>query len=98
MKLVAYHPAAENEFLEAVRWGEDERPGRGLKLDALVQLAEQRIQKHAALGSQHIRGTRRLVLVRYPYSLIYLVQADRCYIVAFAHAKRRPGYWEERLR
>ena len=97
MKPLVYHHAAESEFLEAVRWCESERPGRGLRLDAVVLKAEQQMQRHSRSGNRHILGTRRLVLPRFPYALIYLIQADRCYIVAFAHAKRRPGYWRERI-
>ena len=97
MKPLVYHRAAESEFLEAVHWCESERPGRGLRLDAIVLQAEQQIQRHSHSGSRHIRGTRRLVLPRFPYALIYLINADRCYVVAFAHAKRRPGYWRERI-
>lgn len=97
MKPVVYHHAAEREFLDAVQRCEGERPGRGLRLDALVQQAELQIQRHAYAGRRHIGGTRRLVLPRFPYSLVYLIQADRCYVVAFAHAKRRPGYWRERV-
>jgi plasmid stabilization system protein ParE len=97
MKPVVYHQAAEVEFAAAVRWCEAEPSGRGLRLDALVEKAERQIQLHPASGRRYIRGARRLVLTRFPYSLIYLIQADRCYVVAFAHAKRRPGYWKDRL-
>ena len=68
MKPVVYHHAAEIEFLEAVRWCERERPGRGLRLDLLVQKAEQQIQSHPRAGRLFMRGTRRLVLPRFPYS------------------------------
>jgi hypothetical protein len=97
MEPVVYHQAAESEFLEAVRWCERERPGRGLRLDMLVQKAELQFQRHPCSARLFMRGIRRLVLPRFPYSLINLVQADRFYIVAFAHAKRRPVYWKERL-
>ena len=97
MKSIAYHPAAEEEFMAAVRWCESERPGRGLRLDALALKAEQQIQTHAGSGRRHLLGTRRLVIPRFPYALIYVVEEDRCYVIAFAHAKRRPGYWRERV-
>lgn len=97
MKSVVYHRDAESEYLAAVLWSERERPGRGLRLDALVLKAEQQLLKFPRSGRVFLRGTRRLVLARFPYSLIYLVEADRCTIVAFAHAKKRPGYWKERL-
>jgi len=98
MKPVVDYHAAESEFLAAVYWCEGERPGRGVRLDMQVEKAEQQIQKHSQPGTRHIHGTRRLVLARFPYALIYLVEVDWCYIVAFAHAKRRPGYWCERLK
>jgi plasmid stabilization system protein ParE len=42
-------------------------------------------------------GTRRFLLRRYPFSVIYLVDGERILIVAVAHARRRPGYWTSRL-
>ena len=98
MKPIVYHGAAEQEFLEAVHRAEMERAGRGLRLDAVTSKAEKQLAMFPESGPEFERGTRRLVLASFPYSLIYLIQADRCYIVAFAHAKRAPGYWRERLK
>jgi plasmid stabilization system protein ParE len=36
---------------------------------------------------------RRLVLHRFPYAVIYRVLGDEVHILAFAHLRRRPGYW-----
>jgi hypothetical protein len=33
----------------------------------------------------------------FPYSVVYLEQLDCVWIVAVMHAKRKPGYWRERL-
>ena len=33
----------------------------------------------------------------FPYSVVYLEQPDRVWIVAVMHAKRQPGYWHNRL-
>lgn len=43
-------------------------------------------------------GTRRYVLRRFPYSVIYREIEGGVEIVAFAHQKRRSHYWYERLR
>jgi hypothetical protein len=40
---------------------------------------------------------RRLVLIRFPYVLIYSFTPDMLRIVAVAHARRRPGYWRARV-
>ena len=44
----------------------------------------------------YLHGTRRLVLRRFPYFIVFFDWQDEIYIVAVAHAKRRPGYWEKR--
>jgi hypothetical protein len=41
-------------------------------------------------------GTRRYLLRRFPFSVVYRVEPQRVLIVAVAHAHRRPGYWKSR--
>lgn len=42
---------------------------------------------------------RKLQLHRFSeYGLVYTVANDTFWIVAVAHAKRRPGYWTGRLK
>jgi plasmid stabilization system protein ParE len=43
-------------------------------------------------------NTRRFLLRRFPYSVVYRVSAAKILIVAVAHAHRRPSYWVNRLR
>ena len=33
----------------------------------------------------------------FPYRVVYFVEGDLLTIVAVAHAKRRPGYWRDRV-
>jgi len=45
----------------------------------------------------HRYGTRRFVLRRFPFSLVYRILPDESIlIVAVAHGRRRPDYWYER--
>jgi toxin ParE1/3/4 len=44
-----------------------------------------------------LNGTRRFVLRRFPFSIIYLDDPEVRSIVAVAHSKRKPGYWKVRL-
>ena len=41
-------------------------------------------------------GTRRYLLRRYPFSVVYRIEQHRILIVAVAHGHRRPGYWRTR--
>jgi plasmid stabilization system protein ParE len=40
-------------------------------------------------------GTRRFILLKFPFSVVYRV-GPSILIVAVAHHKRRPGYWMNR--
>ena len=42
-------------------------------------------------------SARRVVAHRFPYLVVYVVREDTIHVVAFAHAKRVPGYWVDRL-
>jgi hypothetical protein len=39
----------------------------------------------------HLHGTRRFVLDRFPFSIVYLDTAEFVNIVAVAHGKPKPG-------
>jgi len=45
---------------------------------------------------EHLQGTRRFLLHRFPFSIVYRLKGDVIEVVAIAHAKRRPGYWKRR--
>ncbi len=74
---------------------------RGGKELALTFLAEFRRIAAAALenpkaGSVREGATRRLVFRRFPYNLFYRVREQELRILAVAHQRRRPGYWQGR--
>jgi len=48
------------------------------------------------LGSMFRGKRRRYALRRFPYNLIYQLTADEVRVIAVAHQRRRPGYWQIR--
>ena len=34
----------------------------------------------------------------FPFDLVYIIFDDEVFIVAYAHERRRPGYWHDRLK
>lgn len=42
-------------------------------------------------------ATRRFVLQRFPFAVIYRETEKAIQVLAIAHGHRRPGYWKERL-
>lgn len=94
---VVVHEAAEQEIAEAVTWYEARRPGLGADLireaaSALQSIAEG-FDGIPYLGDHAIR---RVLLGRFPYSVVFLASGTLVEVFAFAHHRRRPGYWRYR--
>jgi toxin ParE1/3/4 len=49
------------------------------------------------LGSPIDSRYRRAFVKRFPYAVIYRLEADVLYILAVAHLRRKPGYWRTRV-
>jgi toxin ParE1/3/4 len=96
------HEAATEEASEATKWYENERPGLGAHfqaaLDFALDLIEEGIVPLAPVpGKAGAAGLKRLVLRRFPFSIIVHAADDEIVVIAFAHHARRPGYWRDRL-
>lgn len=74
------------------------RPGLGHDFLAEVEAAAHRIAVFPAHGSPYLHGTRRVVLKRFPFSLVYSLEGETALVVAVAHDHRRPGYWSRRMK
>jgi plasmid stabilization system protein ParE len=96
---VEFHSAAEREVGQDVDYYNDQQPGLGYEFAAEVEDAVQRIgdNPEAWAWISQPDNLRRCQTHRFPYGLIYQVQARRIVIVAVAHLKRRPGHWQDRL-
>lgn len=91
-----FHPEAEEEFLEAVSYYEAQLPGLGERFDAEVRATGALLLRYPEIGPFMDGELRKLVLDRFPYYVIYTVSSETVYIVALAHERRKPGYWETR--
>jgi len=94
VKLSFLSPALR-EIVDAVEYYEALAPGLGDALDLDLQRTLDLVMENPHLGSPYERHTRRVLLRRFPYIVIYRPLADRILVVAFAHGRRRPGYWHE---
>ena len=87
--------AAQDELLHAVRFYA-EKGGAGLATAFTNEFerATSRLVVQPLMGAPFVAGTRRIVLRRFPYNLVYDVRADEIRIIAVAHQRRKPGYWQ----
>lgn len=98
MKPALIAAAASEEWAGATRWYEERQPGLGATFHGAVVAAITLIETHPELGPVSARRpvTRELTLAGFPCKLVYRVRADDLYVIAVAHARRRPGYWRHR--
>ena len=97
MKPHVFHPEAGEEYSEAVQYYAAITPELGSRfhdeIDRLIREVCRQPDRFFRLGPL----ARRALARKFPYSVVYLDEPERVWIVAVAHAKRRPGYWRERL-
>lgn len=97
------HEAARAELREAARFLEDERDGWGDRfIDAVEAALRSIVVSPLSWGVHRGRSYDPPVHTRsvagFRYDIKYIVVADEVVIIAYAHERRRPGYWAHRLR
>jgi len=98
MKPVIILDDAENELTDAVVLHEERRSGLGDLLRNAVYATRELVSTFPQIGARWPRtDCREFVMTEFPFSVIYRELDDVIEIVAFAHAKRRRGYWKSRL-
>lgn len=88
---------AEEEMTEASLFYEAASTGLGSDFLDDVKRGIDSAREHPSLGHSVGLSLRRILLHRFPFSLIYSAETDGILIVAVAHYGRRPGYWRSRV-
>jgi len=91
-----FHPGAAEEIVETTAYYEGEVPGLGDRFIAEVEQIVEVLCDQPNIGQSVGEELRRIILARFPYSLIYSIESERIWVIAVAHHRRRPGYWQER--
>lgn len=97
-----FHPAARREADDAIDWYAARSPTTGVRFTAALDRAVDDI----AAGPRTYptaddcppgKEVRNLIVVRFPYRVVYLISTTGVTILAVAHTSRQPGYWHHRL-
>ena len=90
-RAVRLHPAAFDETEAAIDWCRRcSVRATQLFLDELDRAID-RLEKDATQFPEYLFGTRRIVLRRFPYLVIFRVTTPAVEVIAVAHGHRRPG-------
>ena len=96
MKRVELHPLAQDEVTAAEAWYRERSEVAAQAFVLEINRAIEEIFEAPERWPVGRRGERRVVLRRFPYSLLYRIREDDIFITAVAHQSRRPGYWRHR--
>jgi plasmid stabilization system protein ParE len=88
---------ARAELIDAQTWYENEVPGLGRRFRAAVDAVIQRMSSNPEQFPIVYKSIRRAVLRRFPYALMFVIEADTTLtVIACFHGSRDPAQWQRR--
>lgn len=95
---IKLNPDAAADAEEAASWYAERSALAAKGFLAELDLVLGRVLEAPDRWPQFEMGTRRYVFPRYPFSLIYRIKDRDIEVIAVAHHRRRPDYWNRRRR
>ena len=90
MPRVLFTAAARGDLVEATEWYEAHAPAMVPHFREAVRAVVVRIESNPRQFSTSPYGTRRALLRRFPYFVIFRETSDAAYVVAVFHTSRDP--------
>ncbi len=96
-RVMSAHPACRAEIADALRWYRDKDARVGRRLHDAIEHAAEMVRAMPHTWPAYLYGTQRFITIGFSYSFVYRVNGSMIEVIALAHAKRKPGYWRDRL-
>lgn len=93
---VEIHPDALQEAVAAVEWYAARSQQAADAFIAQLDRAVKIISESPERWPTYLHETRRYLLRRFPFAVVYRHRSSIVQVVAIALGKRRPGYWRKR--
>ncbi len=93
---VIVRPEAEDDLKDAFSWYEDKRRGLGYDFLLHVDAGINFINRNPEIHPIEYKGTRKHLIKRFPYKIIYLVEKEQIIVLAVIHGRRRPALIKKR--
>ena len=92
-----FHPDSEVEFDKAVTYYESCQVGLGIDFSHEVYYTIQNVVDYPLAWPIIYMDTRRCLINRFPYAVLYGVNEDLIYILAIMNLHRDPDSWKHRI-
>jgi toxin ParE1/3/4 len=94
---VEFHEGARADLRSAVAWYQERSVGAAADFVAELHRAVETIRATPERWPRGNNDTRRFLLWRFPFTIIYSEQDSVITVWAVAHASRRPDFWAQRM-
>lgn len=94
---IIVRPEAENDLKEAFFWYEDKRHGLGHDFLLQVEAELKFIERNPESCPPEYKETRKHLIKRFPYKIIYLIEKEKIIVLAVIHGKRNPNFLRKRI-
>jgi plasmid stabilization system protein ParE len=93
---VTFHPGASEDYAAAYSWYHDRGATLAANFETEVDRGVRLISQSPLRWPKFDNQRRRFIVRKFPYSIIYELHGEEVVVLAVAHGKRRPRYWQER--
>jgi len=95
---VVFLNEAKIEIEDAVEYYELQSKGLGKVFKTELKQTVQRIVSFPLAWTEIKPDIRRAIMSKFPYNVLYSVEAESILILAVAHHHRKPNYWDIRVK
>jgi plasmid stabilization system protein ParE len=102
IKAIRLEDEASAELHDAAKWYEERQAGLGQRYLEVIDSTFRQLLRYphagvrVALVSPEL-NVRRVPVLHFPYSIVYIEMTDAIRVLAVVHDRRRPGYWLHRV-
>jgi len=93
---IEFLEAAQTELDQAFEWYETQQKDLGVQFLNEFDAAIRRIANYPESYILIEKDVRRCLVKRFPYGILYGIDADKIIVIAVAHLHRKPDYWIDR--
>lgn len=92
-----FHPGASEDYDAAYAWYFTHGIGIANDFEREIERCLRLIEESPLRWPRFDAERRRMIVRKFPYSIVYEIINDEVVILAVAHGRQRPYYWRERV-
>lgn len=94
---IKFHPKAAEEIVAACNWYDQRMTGLGENLSQEIDRSLNVVKRAPQTWPVFGESSRRFLLRRFPFALIYQERENEILILCLMHLRRKPFYWKKRV-